>query len=57
MGGWLYLDYSVNSVPIFRFRDFQRFELLSEILYNSICEIRDPSLTIVEQELSVGTIC
>ena len=42
--GWWYLDYRVSSGPFLRFS--MRFELLSEILYHSVCEIRDPSLTI-----------
>ena len=45
MGGWVvYLDYSVSSGPFLR--SSMRFELLSEILYHTVCEIRDPSLTI-----------
>ena len=43
-GGWVYLDYRVSSGPFLRFS--MRFELLSKILYHSVCEIRDPSLTI-----------
>ena len=57
MGGgwWVYLDYSVSSGPFMRF--FMRFELLSEILYHSVCEIRDPSLTTVCLVLSGCAVC
>jgi len=44
VGGWVYLDYSVSYGPFWRF--YMRFELLSAILCYSVCEIRDPSLTI-----------
>ena len=43
-GGWLGLDNSVCSGPFFRFSI--RFEFLSEMFDNSVCETRDPSLTI-----------
>ena len=40
----VYLDYSISSGPFLRF--CMRFELLSETFDHSICETRDPSLTI-----------
>ena len=43
VGGW-YLDYSVSSGPFLRFS--MRFEFLSEMFDHSVCETRDPSLTI-----------
>ena len=43
-GGWVYLDYSVSSGPFLRFST--RFEFLSEMFDHSVCETRDPSLTI-----------
>ena len=43
-GGWVYLDYSVSSGPFLRFS--MRFEFLSEMFDHSVCESRDPSLTI-----------
>ena len=42
-GGWVGLDYSVSSGPFLRFS--MRFEFLSEMFDNSVCEIRDLSLT------------
>jgi len=44
VGGW-YLDYRVNSGPFSRFS--MRFEFLSENSDHSVCETRDPSLTIL----------
>ena len=43
VGGW-YLEYRVSSGPFLRFS--MRFELLSEMFDHSVCETRDPSLTI-----------
>ena len=45
-GGWVvvYLDYSVNSGPFLRLS--MRFEFLPEMFDHSVCETRDPSLTI-----------
>ena len=40
----MYLDYSVSSGPFLRFS--MRFEFLSEMFDHSVCETRDPSLTI-----------
>ena len=40
----MYLDYSVSSGPFLRFS--MRFEFLSEMFDHSVCESRDPSLTI-----------
>ena len=52
----VYLDYSVSSGPFFRFS--LKFELLSEILYHSVCEIRDPSLIIARHLItSVSKSC
>ena len=42
--GWWYLDYSINSGPFSRFSMI--FEFLSETHDHSVCETRDPSLTI-----------
>ena len=42
--GWVYFDYSVSSGPFLRFS--KRFEFLSEMFDHSVCETRDPSLTI-----------
>ena len=41
---WVYLDYSVSSGPFLRFS--MRFEFLSEMFDHSVCETREPSLTI-----------
>ena len=40
----MYLDYSVSSGPFMRFS--MRVEFLSKMFDHSVCEIRDPSLTI-----------
>ena len=40
----VYLDYRVSSGPFLRFS--LRFEFLSEMFDHSVCETRDPSLTI-----------
>ena len=52
VGGWwwVYLDYSVSSGPFLRFT--MSFEFLSEMFDHSVCEIRDPSLTIASQVTS-----
>ena len=42
---WVYLDYSVSSGPFLRFS--MRFEFLYEMFDYSVCETRDPSLTIM----------
>ena len=43
-GWWVYLDYSVSSSAFLSFS--LRFEFHSEISVHSVCETRDPSLTI-----------
>ena len=40
----VHLDYSVSSGPFLRLT--MSFEFLSEMFDNSVCETRDPSLTI-----------
>ena len=48
VGGWVvYLDYSVSSGPFLRFT--MSIEFLSEMFDHSVCEIRDPSLTICQK--------
>ena len=42
--GCIWIMFSVNSGPLLRFS--MRFEFLSEIYDYSVCETRDPSLTI-----------
>ena len=41
----VYLDYSVSSGPFLSFS--MRFKFLSEMFDHSVCETRDPSLTIL----------
>ena len=43
-GGW-HLDYSLNSGPYLRFS--MRFDFLAEISDHSVCETRDLSLPII----------
>ena len=47
IGGWVvYLDYRVSSGPFLRFS--MRLEFLSEMFDHSVCETRDPGLTILD---------
>ena len=47
--GWVvvHLDYRVSSGPFLRF--LLSIEFLSEMFDHSVCEIRDPSLTICQK--------
>ena len=54
VGGWLvHLDFSVSSGPILRF--LLSMEFLSEMFDHSVCEIRDPSLTISGRKRSLNS--
>ena len=52
VGRWVYLDYSISSGSLLRFS--MRFEFLSEISDHSVCETRNPSLTIASIGLGLS---